>query len=147
MEYLLFALRILMALALLSFLAAILFLLLREQSQSAITPTSTLAFPRPAQLIALEPEQDNPRTFELTRNTWMGRDPNSFVYVDDAPVSARHAQLVWDDEGQAWFIEDNASRNGTFVNTARVVRQLLAEGDVVQIGSARFAFRLAATHA
>ena len=140
MEYALLALRLLMALLLLSFLAAILFLLLREPNQNAIGTNGNTPTPPPAKLIALSPAQDNPRTFELTRNAWLGRDPNSLVYREDARVSARHAQLVWDDDVGAWFIEDNASRNGTLVNGVRVARQVLSDGDVIEVGEARFAF-------
>ena len=137
MEYALLALRLLMALLLLSFLAAILFLLLREPNQNATSAPT----PQPAKLIALAPAQDNPRTFELTRNAWLGRDPNSLIHLEDARVSARHAQLVWDDDVGAWFIEDNASRNGTLVNGVRVARQALVEGDVIEVGEARFFFQ------
>ena len=138
MELFLLALRILVALLLLSFLGAILFLLLHESNQSAIHTTSPA--PQPAKLIALDAEPASPRTFELTRNAWLGRDPNSLVYLEDARVSARHAQLVWDDAAAAWFIEDNASRNGTLVNGVRVARQQLVDGDVIEVGEARFAF-------
>jgi len=37
-------------------------------------------------------------------------------------MSARHAQLVWDGADGCWFIENNASRNGTYVNETRVMR-------------------------
>jgi hypothetical protein len=137
-DVVLFALRVLVALLLLSFLAAILYLLLRERSQYAIPKSNTT--PAPAKLMALAPEQSTPQTFDLTRAAWIGRDPNSLVYVEDTRVSARHAQLVWDDEAGAWFIEDNASRNGTLVNGARVMRQALADGDVIEVGAAHFAF-------
>ncbi|NJM41657.1 MAG: FHA domain-containing protein [Anaerolineae bacterium] len=141
MEPILLALRVLMALLLLGLLGAILYLLLREPTANAI-PTTKPHLPAPAKLIALAPEQDNPRTFELTRITWIGRDPNSLVYVDDARVSARHAQLVWDAEVGAWFVEDNASRNGTLVNGVRVARQVLTDGDVIEIGGMKFQFAL-----
>jgi hypothetical protein len=144
MEWVLPVLRALIALLLLSFLGAILFLLLREPTANAI-PTNKPHLPTPAKLMALAPETENPRTFELTRITWIGRDPNSLVYVDDARVSARHAQLVWDDAVAAWFIEDNASRNRTLVNGARVMRQQLVEGDVIEVGGAKFRFLLLET--
>jgi pSer/pThr/pTyr-binding forkhead associated (FHA) protein len=62
------------------------------------------------------------------------------VHADDEFASARHAQVLWRAEDQAWWIEDNLSRNGTFVNDQRVMRSRLKDGDVIRVGRVRFKF-------
>jgi pSer/pThr/pTyr-binding forkhead associated (FHA) protein len=48
-------------------------------------------------------------------------------------VSRTHARLVW--SGGAAFVEDLGSRNGTYVNGARLeARRRLRDGDVVRVG-------------
>lgn len=69
----------------------------------------------------------------------IGRDSENAVVADDRTVSGRHATLLFD--GGRWWVEDNGSTNGTFVNGARVDGAApIEEGDVLQVG--RVAFRL-----
>ena len=70
--------------------------------------------------------------------TVIGRSPDCEVFLDDVTVSRRHAVLV--EEGGRFWIEDQGSLNGTFVNHARVDRIELENGDEVQIGKYRLAF-------
>lgn len=53
-------------------------------------------------------------------------------------VSSHHCRLVC--RGSRWYIEDLASRNGTFMNGKKVERARLHVGDEIQIGE--FAFRV-----
>ena len=66
----------------------------------------------------------------------IGRDPEAQFRMDpnlDRLVSARHARL--DREGDGWVLTDLGSRNGTFVNGARVEGACrLRPGDRVQLG-------------
>ena len=50
----------------------------------------------------------------------VGRDPRADIVITDPRVSWNHAVLRA--EGDAWFIEDCGSRNGTFVGSERVGR-------------------------
>jgi pSer/pThr/pTyr-binding forkhead associated (FHA) protein len=70
--------------------------------------------------------------------TVIGRSPDCEVFLDDVTVSRRHAVLV--EEGGRFWIEDQGSLNGTFVNHARVDRIELENGDEVQIGKYRLTF-------
>ena len=56
-------------------------------------------------------------------------------------LSSAHARLTRD--GTRWTLADAASKNGTFVNGARVERVTLADGDVFAIGRALCSFRAA----
>ena len=65
----------------------------------------------------------------------IGRDPNSTVQIDSSSVSRRHAEIAVIDSGLT--IEDLRSKNGTFVNGARIDAPVrLADYDTIQIGPA-----------
>ena len=66
----------------------------------------------------------------------VGRDVNNAIVVEDPFVSAEHAILTF--RGRAWYVEDLASTNGTFVNGSPVEGVLpLGFGDVIQLGQVR----------
>lgn len=68
----------------------------------------------------------------------VGRDLDNEIVLADGTVSGRHAVMLRRDG--AWWVEDLASTNGTFVNGVRVdpeVPALLRSGDVVQFGAVR----------
>ena len=70
--------------------------------------------------------------------TTIGRSPDCPVFLDDVTVSRRHAVLVQRDGH--WFVEDQGSLNGTFVNRERVESSELSDGDELQIGKYRLTF-------
>ena len=71
-------------------------------------------------------------------STTVGRSPDCDIFLDDVTVSRRHA-LVKRNKDQ-FFIEDQGSLNGTFVNRRRVEAGGLEDGDEVQIGKYRLTF-------
>jgi serine phosphatase RsbU (regulator of sigma subunit)/pSer/pThr/pTyr-binding forkhead associated (FHA) protein len=65
--------------------------------------------------------------------TLIGRQPDVAVYLDSLSVSRHHARIVCEDG--AWFIEDNGSSNGTYVNNGRIAGRVpLTEKDELRIG-------------
>jgi hypothetical protein len=70
--------------------------------------------------------------------TTIGRSPDCGIFLDDVTVSRRHAILLRRDD--AFFIEDQGSLNGTFVNRKRVESAQLDDGDELQIGKYRLTF-------
>jgi hypothetical protein len=54
----------------------------------------------------------------LQNQTTIGADQANDVVLGDPVISRRHARLRWD--GLAWWVEDENSRNGTFVNEQRI---------------------------
>ena len=72
--------------------------------------------------------------------TTIGRSPDCGVFLDDVTVSRRHAVLV--ERDGRWFIEDQGSLNGTFVNRRRVESAEREDGDELQIGKYRLTFLL-----
>ena len=67
-----------------------------------------------------------------TTTRW-GATPDSGVFLDDVTVSRTHATFERRD-GDAWFVTDVGSLNGTYVNGEQVDETKLASGDEVQIG-------------
>ena len=77
-------------------------------------------------------------TFHPEGETTIGRSPDCGIFLDDVTVSRKHAVLVERDGG--FFIEDQGSLNGTFVNRKRVESAELEDGDELQIGKYRLTF-------
>jgi hypothetical protein len=76
--------------------------------------------------------------FPLGGETTIGRSPDCGIFLDDVTVSRKHAILRDRDNG--FFIEDQGSLNGTFVNRKRVESAELDDGDELQIGKYRLTF-------
>jgi FHA domain/zinc-ribbon domain len=70
--------------------------------------------------------------------TLIGRSPDCDIFLDDVTVSRRHAVLG--ERDGAFFIEDQGSLNGTFLNRRRIESGELHDGDEVQIGKYRLTF-------
>ena len=78
------------------------------------------------------------KTHELRPGvTLIGRLPTSDVMIADASVSRRHAS--WRTTDAKCFVQDAASRFGTFVNGARVQDEVeLAPGSALKLGEVTF---------
>jgi FHA domain len=62
----------------------------------------------------------------------LGRRPYNDIVVDNLAVSGEHAALQV--IGHDYFIEDLNSTNGTYINERKVKRQILKNGDTIEIG-------------
>jgi pSer/pThr/pTyr-binding forkhead associated (FHA) protein len=81
------------------------------------------------------------RRYELVGEQMsVGRDPEADVSIEDPAVSYTHAQITR--HGDALYLRDLGSRNGTWVNGALVsMPYALREGDVVHLGEVDLVFR------
>ena len=70
--------------------------------------------------------------------TSIGRSPDCEIFLDDVTVSRQHAFLV--EKDGRFFIEDEGSLNGTFLNRRRIESAELEDGDELQIGKYRLTF-------
>jgi diguanylate cyclase (GGDEF)-like protein len=68
----------------------------------------------------------------------IGRAPTCEIPIDHESVSRRHARVLR--KGDAYWVEDLGSTNGTFVNDERVAALDLAQGDQLKIGRTIFKF-------
>jgi hypothetical protein len=88
---------------------------------------------------------DAPKRFALTRKTnTVGRGPQCDLQILTHFVSREHARITVN--AGAVSIEDLGSRNGVFVNSTRVDRQVLQQGDLVTIGETQFRFMESMAH-
>ena len=90
-------------------------------------------------LSVLESPADEPpagTTIALGPINSIGRNVNNTIFVEDDFVSANHAMLTF--RGRSWFVEDQGSTNGTYVNGHRIDRPVaLSFGDELTIGRVR----------
>ena len=75
--------------------------------------------------------------------TLIGRSELSDVVIDNQYVSKHHALLVWAEN--AVMLLDLKSRNGTYVNSERVERQILQDNDILALGDYRIKLVLPAS--
>ena len=109
--------------------------LLRDLRAAAREPGSALG-----RLVVIASEVAEPRSatvFDLDAVATVGRDVNNTIVVDDPFASAEHAVLSF--RGRAWYLQDLASTNGTYLNGQRLDGlAALAYGDELQVGRVRF---------
>lgn len=76
----------------------------------------------------------NYEEFPLTKPvTTVGRGSASDVFIDDTSISRLHLRIEQRD-GDQFFLVDNNSSNGTYLNRRKVDDALLKDGDQIQAG-------------
>jgi pSer/pThr/pTyr-binding forkhead associated (FHA) protein len=95
---------------------------------------------QPGQALLLVKRGPNAGSTFLLENerTTPGRRPDSDVFLDDVTVSRSHARI--ERRGSSFFVQDDGSLNGTYVNGERVEETKLASGDEIQIGMFKLVF-------
>lgn len=88
-----------------------------------------------------ETNGENPKRFNLDKEMMtLGRHPDCHIVIEDSSVSRFHSQISSD--GHDFFLEDLDSRNGTYLNDARLHQQIaLRDGDRVRICDVSLVFR------
>ena len=69
----------------------------------------------------------------LKDQSMVGRDPSCEVVVTDGSVSRRHARL--ERRGPGWWVVDQGSANGTYLNSLRIAEQELRHGQELRFGA------------
>jgi serine phosphatase RsbU (regulator of sigma subunit) len=100
-------------------------------------PTSSFSTPPPGRSssfpILLYVDGVSQRNIPLERTPFtVGRKSGKDLVVADARVSRDHAQIV--SEGADFYLVDQGSKHGTFVNGARVERKKLERNDRMEFG-------------
>ncbi len=107
---------------------------LRSAEEAQISSRSGIG-----RLSVLESPADEPpsgTTIALGPINSIGRNVNNTIFVEDDFVSANHAMLTF--RGRSWFVEDQGSTNGTYVNGHRTDRPVaLSFGDELTLGRVR----------
>ncbi|MEM9399700.1 MAG: FHA domain-containing protein [Verrucomicrobiota bacterium] len=68
----------------------------------------------------------------MVKDLWIGRGEDCSMPLLDDEASRKHCKIF--SMGHTYFLEDNQSTNGTFVNGKRVETVGIQHGDLVQIG-------------
>jgi len=73
------------------------------------------------------------RKFAVANNATLllGRDESADICFGNAMVSSKHCSLSY--TGGTWYLKDEGSKNGTFVNGDRVDNAMLKPGDIISI--------------
>jgi hypothetical protein len=66
----------------------------------------------------------------------VGRDPSCEIVVSDGSVSRRHARL--EKRGDTWWVVDQGSANGTYVNSLKVAEQAIKNNQELRFGALAF---------
>lgn len=149
---------------LLVFLALIIWITLKynhqlvEHSSTVPKPPSSSAPPIPPAKPAAEPSANVPpapplgprlvciegpltgKIFALSSaHVAIGRDPKNNIVVESMLASREHMRIEHRSDG--YWIVDQRSTNGTFVNNRRIVEQRIERGDRIQIANVVFVFQ------
>lgn len=142
-DVILFVLRLISGLVLISFLVA-LFVIVWRDYQSAAQQASANRRTY-GQLVGLR-EIDgiviaSGETYPLLPLTSLGRAPTNSIIINDSFASSEHA-VVMLKNGQ-WWLEDRLSRNGTLLNEMPITQPVvITEGDIISIGKMNFRLEL-----
>jgi len=133
MDVLLLILRLLLAALLYGFLGALLVMLWRDLRRSTEAGESRRIRGRLIVMETIDETLEPGTAYPLRPITSIGRSTNSTVPLSDEFASAHHALLSWRD-GQ-WWLEDQESRNGTWLNETRITSPTVVnDGDVITVG-------------
>ena len=77
-----------------------------------------------------------PAIDDVKDQSMVGRDPSCEIVVTDGSVSRRHARL--ERRGGAWWVVDQGSANGTYVNSLKVAEQALKNNQELRFGALAF---------
>lgn len=86
--------------------------------------------------------QGRGRVFELSiDDIHLGREDDNDIVIADESVSRLHAKIEKSPTGE-YFISDNNSKNGVYVNKQKIQSVALNHGDIIQMGHFTFRFKV-----
>ena len=80
------------------------------------------------------------KEFSLVDTQTIGRLAKNEIPIEDSRMSRANSRVYR--LGVRWLIEDLSSKNGTYLNSARIEKAVLSEGDEIRIGETYFDFVL-----
>ncbi|MEE8143386.1 MAG: FHA domain-containing protein, partial [Planctomycetota bacterium] len=100
-------------------------------------PASEEPEPTPVLCISSGPQKDE--RFPITTVPFtIGRKQENHIVLQDERISGQHARV--EREGDAWWLVDCGSGNGTYVNKRRIQRHRLRGGDPIVLGQTQLIF-------
>ena len=87
-------------------------------------------------------QDESKKRYPILKTSWrIGRGSDNEMVLQDNSVSRRHAE-IHRDKGDVFTLYDLDSLNGVFVNDNKVTKQVLHEGDIIEIGDIVLRFSL-----
>ena len=118
------------------------FMMLRRQNKNQ---GATINFPEVKPYAFLITQDETKARHPIIRTTCrLGRSKNNEITLRDSSVSRRHAE-IHRDKGDEFTLIDLNSLNGVFVNSEKIGRYKLKEGDIIEIGDVNLRFTLMPT--
>jgi FHA domain/zinc-ribbon domain len=112
---------------------------LEEVESGELAPLEEIGMEGPALIVRAGGGRAGEHFTPQGERTTIGRSPDCDIFLDDVTVSRRHAVLVGR-EGE-FYVEDQGSLNGTFLNRQRIdSSRRIEDGDELQIGKYRLTF-------
>lgn len=141
-DWFILGLRLVFVLLLYLFLYQVVRVSSRELVELARRPVRAGSSLTPPRLTVVEPAESGltaGTVVALQPLTTIGRNSDSVIVLDEPFVSSNHAALTL--EHDRWWLRDQGSTNGTFVNGVRVIGVTgIQPGDIVQFGRIKFRF-------
>jgi FOG: FHA domain len=121
-------------------ITAFFLLVYRQGKRKPAVPVPVPAEHKPYAYLVLQDETK--MRYPITRSSWrIGRGNDNEMTLQDNSVSRRHAEINRD-KGDVFTIFDLDSLNGIFVNNNKVTKQILREGDTIEIGDVALRFTM-----
>jgi diguanylate cyclase (GGDEF)-like protein len=100
--------------------------------QDGLSTTQKAARPGEACIIVIYGPELGKRVQLGTAPFEIGRSSKNDLFLDQESISRHHARITFD--GTQYWVADNNSTNGTYVNDEAVREQRLRDGDQIRIG-------------
>jgi pSer/pThr/pTyr-binding forkhead associated (FHA) protein len=84
---------------------------------------------------------------DTTSDNVIGRSASGLVALADRLASRRHASITFDPTTSIWSVRDLGSRNGTWLDGQQVRESVLADGQMIRVGTTELEFRTKAAAA
>lgn len=116
-----------------------------EKAEQIIKPTNTMKLdttilPIYWAYLIIKHGEDRGKDFKIVKDeTTIGREQENDIVIPNPTVSRFHAKIIRTED--KYFIEDLGSANGTLVNGIKVNKELLHDGDIIQLGDVVLVFK------
>jgi hypothetical protein len=110
---------------------ATLYMLFKKESQPKPVNVTYAEVKPLAYLIS---QDEKASSYPVTTSTWrIGRSQDNEMTINDSSISRRHAEINRESNGQ-FVLYDRGSTNGVYINNKIITKQILSEGDIIEIG-------------
>ena len=110
----------------------------KEYKKMPSGPIGKVSLP-PARLISLSSEKEKEYEVAPIRELTIGRSLENLVIINRPSISRNHAKIRPQREG--YVLYDLTSRAGTYVNSERIMKHVLRDGEIICIGKEDFMFK------